>query len=288
LAQSCRDPRGGRGDDRAALALCASNCTNCGMAPMDHSAGWTPTASDEISEPAAAIPPPPLHRKILRKESESRFFSGRGLVDGFLFWAGQAPGVPIPLSVPPVNTASVVLCRVSRLSCRLKDSVRQVAQCSRMNSPASRRVGSPGWPGPGVQTLAKRGSRNPQPISRAYRTSGWPRSIISSNAGRNSPSVDRLVVATASPKADDSDTLSHKSRQTGISSQETGAALPLCCGIDYFTRRVLTGASPAPRFSRANSIELPAIGIATPLLALRGRAAGRASSNYGAPPRLVR
>src|SRR5262249_10436149 len=54
-------------------------------------------------------------------------------------------------------------------------------------------------------------------------------------------------------------------RQTGISSQETGAALPLCCGIDYFTRRVLPGASPAPRFSRANSIELPAIGIATPL-----------------------
>src|SRR5438270_7659640 len=42
----------------------------------------------------------------------------------------------------------------------------------KMNSPPTSRVGKPGCPAPGVQTLANRPSRNVQSISRASRTSG--------------------------------------------------------------------------------------------------------------------
>src|SRR3546814_13317995 len=36
----------------------------------------------------------------------------------------------------------------------------RLCMCLRMNSPATRRVGSGGWPGPGAQVEAKRRSRN--------------------------------------------------------------------------------------------------------------------------------
>jgi len=42
-----------------------------------------------------------------------------------------------------------------------------------MNSPATGRVGKPGWPAPGAQTLANRPSKKLQSISRASRTNGW-------------------------------------------------------------------------------------------------------------------
>ena len=61
----------------------------------------------------------------------------------------------------------------------------RLCMCFRINSPATSRVGRPGWPGPGVQTPAKRRSRNPQSISRASRISGCPTSLISYSVGRN-------------------------------------------------------------------------------------------------------